>query len=156
MRSWPVTLSAMAAASLRPNTSSQWCRPLSGRLFHFQHVGGLTCGGPGSAWGASGRSWSPLCTICKAEGGALSCADADSRPRILFSVLPFSPSVQGLQRPDVGRPGPVPGDHDAFARSHPTDDVIHSRDDGDFGEAHHSVLEVFCFLQRLHSLNAAS
>lgn len=59
-------------------------------------------------------------------------------------------ATHGLQWPDINGPIAVSGDYDPFSSSHASHDVIHSGDDGNFGETHHGVLEVLCLLQRLH------
>lgn len=110
----------------------------------------LTSDGPCSVGGASGQSWSPLGTNWKRKAGVWVCTHS-ILPFLDPLFLPLLPSVQGLQRPDVGRSGPVPGDDDPFGCSHPTHDVIHFCDDRDFGETHHCIQEVFGFFQRLHS-----
>lgn len=71
---------------------------------------------------------------------------------ILFCL----PSIQGVQWPDISGTRPVSGDDSSFSCFHPTDNVIHSSDDGDFGKAHDCILKVFCFLQCLHSLHSIS
>lgn len=62
-------------------------------------------------------------------------------------------SIRRLEWPDISRPISVSGNYNPFPGSHATHDVIHSSDDGDFGETHHSIFKVLCFLQRLHRLH---
>lgn len=64
------------------------------------------------------------------------------------------PSWHRLQRPDISGSCPVSGDDCPFPGSDPSHNVIHSSDYGDFWKAHHCILKVLCFLQRLHSLDA--
>lgn len=81
---------------------------------------------------------------------------------VLFNPLPLSlslsfyffnlPSVYWIEWPDINRAVPVSGDHNPFSCSHPTHDVIHTSDDGDFGKTHDGILKVLRFLQRLHRL----
>lgn len=150
MWSWPVTLSAMFAASLRPNTSSQLNKQLLCRIINLQHLKGSHL-----RWSrlGGGRQWSKLVSTLyhlKRKAGFWVCTHS-TLPFSKPFFLPLLPSFKGIQRPDVSRSSSVPGDDDPFACSHPTHDVIHSCDDRDFGQTHHCILEVFSFFQRLHS-----
>lgn len=64
-------------------------------------------------------------------------------------------SIYGVEWPDISRSRPVSGDYNPFPRSHATHNVIHSSDDGNFGQTHHCVLKVFCFCQGLQKGRAA-
>lgn len=61
-------------------------------------------------------------------------------------------SIQRLQWPDISRSSSVSGDDDPFLRSYPAHNVIHPRDDWDFGKTHHCFLKVLSRLQCLHRL----
>lgn len=58
-------------------------------------------------------------------------------------------SIDGVEWPDISRSRSLSGDYNPFPRSHATHNVIHSSDDGNFGQTHHCILKVFCFCQGL-------
>lgn len=82
-----------------------------------------------------------------------SCA---AHTRFSSDALFCLPAIQGIQWPDISWARPVSGDDGPLAWLHPTDDIIHSGDDGDFGQTHHCILKVLCFLQCLHKSRSIS
>lgn len=74
-------------------------------------------------------------------------------PQILYFCLP---SIHGFKWPNISRSSPVSGDYSPFPCSHPTHNIIHFSDDGNFGKTHHCILKVFCLLQCLRRLHFIS
>lgn len=85
----------------------------------------------------------------------LGCAVALTCDTEFYSDPFCLPSIHWIQWPDVSRALSVSRDDDSFPRPHSANNVVHSTDDGDFGETHHCILKVLRFLQCLYRLRTA-